>query len=322
MKVYDIISEVTPQYNPGAQARRAAMQPPPYVPSKTAPTATLSTSQKADARSAKTTANMQRLDRLRRQGKIGPVNAAYGKLIQQLKGKAAVKDIWDTAKNVKSAAGSAKLATFMKNIGGPVATFIRYVSLADIIKEYYDVIGAIEEAHQNGDLSEDPAESQTIFKSYVSQINGVLSAKLLAWYLAKKTSFTIAKWVARLIRWAVGATGTIATAGVGLAAVVASEGFFIWLERWLDSDQGRDWLLNGYIGMAIINLGKIEGSVYDSVTGYYQKQEKAKAGVQNKKAVDTAATPADKAAAQQKIDAEKAAQDRSDDIDALQAKLK
>ena len=104
--------------------------------------------------------------------------------------------------------------------------------------------------------------------------------------------------------------------------MIASEAFFIWLERWLDSDQGRDWLLNGYVGDAIIGLGKIEGSIYDTLTGYYTKQAGVKTDVQNKKALDAATTPQEKQAAQAAIDNKQTAQDRSDDIDALQKELK
>jgi hypothetical protein len=294
----------------------------PQVPAPQSPAAPLTKAQRAAARNAKTDANNQRLDQLKGKGKIGDARVEYAKLVQQLKGKAAVKDIYDAAKNAKSAIGAFKLETFMKNVGGPISMFVRAVDLYAIIQEYYNVTGSIEEAYQNGDLSDDAAENAAIFKSYISQINGVLTSKLAVWYGHAKTSFKIAKWIARIIRWAVGATGTVATGGIGLAAVIASEAFFIWLERWLDSDQGRDWLLNGYIGMAIIGLGKIEGSVYDAVTSYYKKQAGEKTNVQNKKALDTATTPADKAAAQQTIDTAKATQDRSDDIDALQKELK
>jgi hypothetical protein len=333
MKVYEILSEapavpsgytttasglVVPQ---SAVPTTAAPQPAPQTssPQTTAPQ---TTAQKAAARSAKTTANVQRIDRLKAKGKIGGVGAEYAKLVQKLKGRAAVKDIWDSAKNAKSKLGAAKLETFLKNIGGPFAAFFRYTDLLSIVKEYYDAVGAIEEAYQNGDLANDPAESDAIFKSYISQMNGVLTSKMLAWWVHAKTSFTIAKWVARLLRLMVGATTTIGTGGIGIAAVIASEVFFIWLERWLDSDAGRDALLNGYIGMLVINVGKVEGSLVDFVFGYYKKQSKEKDNVQNKKALDTATTPDAKAAAQQKIDTTKAAQDRSDDIDALQKELK
>lgn len=327
MKVYQIISEAVPQnYNPGALARRQAMRTQTAAPAATppvaAPAAPLSTAQKAAARTAKTGANVQRLDQLKGKGTVGDARVAYAKLVQQLKGKAAVKDIYDTAKNAKSAVGAAKLETFMKNVGGPISMFVRAVDLYAIIQEYYNVVGSIEEAYKNGDLSDDAAESDRIFKSYISQVNGVLTSKLAVWYVHARTSFKIAKWIARIIRWVAGGTTTLATGGIGLAAVIASEAFFIWLERWLDSDQGRDWLLNGYIGMAIIGLGKIEGSVYDTVTGYYKKQAGAKTDVQNKKALDTATTPQEKQAAQSAIDTKKSAQARSDDIDALQKELK
>jgi hypothetical protein len=324
MKVYQIISEVTPQnYNPGALARRQAMRTQaPVAPPVAAPAAPLTTAQQAAARAAKTTANVQRLDQLKGKGKIGDAKVEYAKLVQQLRGKAAVKDIYETAKNLKSARGAYKLETFMKNIGGPISMFIRAVDLLAIAREYYNVVGSIEDAYQNGDLSEDEAESARIFKSYISQVNGVLTAKLAVWYVHARTSFKIAKWIARIIRWVAGGTTTIATGGIGLAAVIASEAFFIWLERFLDSDQGRDWLLNGYIGMLIIGLGKAEGSVWDSLTGYYTKQAGVKTDVQNKKALDTATTPQEKQAAQAAIDNKQSAQDRSDDIDALQKKLK
>jgi hypothetical protein len=329
MKVYQIISEAPGGTPPpqkasarlqamqaNAQARRAAAMPP------AAPAAPLTTAQKAAARAAKTGANIQKLDQLKGKGAVGDARVAYSQLVQKLKGRAAVKDIYDTAKNAKSALGAAKLETFMKNVGGPIGMFVKAVDLYAIIQEYYNVVGSIEEAYKNGDLSNDEAESAGIFKSYISQVNGVLTAKLAVWFVHAKTSFNIAKWIARIVRWVAGGTTTLATGGIGLAAVVASEAFFIWLERFLDSDAGRDWLLNGYIGMAIIGLGKVEGSVWDSLTGYYTNQAKDKTTVQNKKALDTATTPADKAAAQQTIDTAKATQDRSDDIDALQKKLK
>jgi hypothetical protein len=323
MKVYDIISEAQPQYNPGALARRQAMRTQPSAaPTVATTSAPMTTGQKAASRSAKTTANIQRVGKLKGKGAVGDARVAYAQIVQKLKGRAAVKDIYDTAKNAKSALATAKLETFMKNIGSPAAALIRYISLYDIITDYFNVVGVVEEAYQNGDLSEDSAENDAIFKSYISQLNGILTAKLAVWYAGKKTSFTIAKWVARFIRLIVGGGTTLATAGIGLAAVVASEGFFIWLERFLDSDQGRDWLLNTWFGPWIIGLGKVQGSVWDSLTGYYKDQAGAKDDVQNKKALATATTPQAKQAAQATIDAKKAAQARSDDIDALQKELK
>jgi hypothetical protein len=316
MKVYEILSEA-PAVPPGYTTTASGLVvPQSAVPTPTAapqpapqPTSPQTTAQKAAARSAKTTANVQRIDRLTAKGKIGVVGAEYTKLVQKLKGRAAVKDIWDSAKNVKSKAGAAKLETFLKNIGGPLSTFFKATDFLSICKEYYDAVGAIQEAYQNGDLANNPAESDAIFKSYISQMNGVLTSKMLAWWLHLKTSFTIAKWVARLLRLMVGATTTISTGGIGIAAVIASEAFFIWLERWLDSDAGRDSLLNGYIGMLVINVGKVEGSLVDWVYGYYTKQSKEKDNVQNKKALATATTPDAKAAAQQKIDTATAAAD-------------
>ena len=325
MKVYEILSEapaVPAGYTTtasGLMVPNNSVSPPAAAPAPTTAPVNTNPYYQAGARTAK---NTQRLNKLKGKGLVGDAKVAYAKLVQQLKGRGKAADIWKTAQATKSAVGAAKLATFMKNVGGPLSMFVKAVDLYDIITDYYTAIGAVEEAHQNGDLSEDAAESQTIFKSYVSQLNGVLSVKLTTWFLHARTSFNIALWIARIVRWIVGGTSAVATGGIGLAAVVATEAFFIWLERWIDTDEGRDWFLTGVVGSMIIGLGRIEGSVWDALFGYYKKQDKAKATVQNKKALDTATTPADKAAAQQKIDTEKATQDRSDDIDALQKQLK
>ena len=319
MKVYQIISEATPQYNPGAQARRAAMKPQVAATSAPATSANPNPYYQAGSKMVK---NTQRLDKLKGKGVVGDTRVGYAKLVQQLKGRAKAADIWKTAQEAKSAVGAAKLATFMKNIGGPLSILIKTGELYNIITDYYDAIGGVEEAYQNEDLSTDAAENETIFKSYVSQLRGILTVKLAAWFANAYSSFKLAMIAARIIRWVAGGTSTIATGGIGLAAVIATEGFFIWFERWIDTPEGRDWFLTDVVGSIIIGLGKIESSAWDSLTGYYKKQANAKTTVQNKKALDTATTPADKAAAQQKIDIAKATQDRSDDIDALQKELK
>lgn len=321
MKVYDIISEATPQYTPGALARRnAARAQAPAASTQTAapsPAATpAKTSGPSDLRKQRTAQAAE----LRRQG--GPKSARkLGDIVKKH------HEIWKTG---NTAAAQAMEKSFWAKLGTSTGTLFKLLGLGASIADLYIDLAGLEDLYNNKELTKEEYEAEREFAF------GVFEAQIIVPMIVRFVANSrIVIMLVRLIKNVVlgaGAVAGVATGGVvsaaSIAAMVATEAGITAFQMWLGSDQGKDVLAKSVFMPIIKGGGYVGEGLWNKLlyafsnSSFYPDAEKKQGQFQNKKALDTAKTPQEKQAAQQAIDTAKATQDRSDDIDALQDKLK
>ena len=295
MKVYQIISEAEPQYTPGARARRANTRVrAPATPQTTAPST------------------------------VAPTPAATNKLGDIVKKRHA---IWKTG----NAEAAAKMeASFFARVGGTSAWLLKKIGLGAALWDLWIDLSGLEDLYNNKELSKEDYEAEREFAF------GIFEVQILAPFIIRFVSrgmevLLLAKVIKNVVLGA-GAVAGVATGGVVSAASIATmfftEAGITAFQLWLGSDQGKDYLGNKIFMPYIRGIGYAGEGIWNKMlyafsnSSFYKDAEKKQGQFQNKKALDTAKTPQEKQAAQQAIDTAKATQDRSDDIDALQDKLK
>jgi hypothetical protein len=294
MKVYQIISEAAPQYNPGAQSRRAARRIAPPAVSTPAPST------------------------------VAPTPAATNKLGDIVKKRHA---IWKTG----NAEAAAKMeAGFFARVGGTFAWLLKKIGLGAALWDLWIDLSGLEDLYNNKELSKEDYEAEREFAF------GIFEAQILAPFIIRFVSrsmevLLLAKVIKNVVLTA-GVVAGVATGGVvsaaSIATMIATEAGITAFQLWLGSDQGKDYLGKQIFMPYIRGAGYVGEGIWNKLlyafsnSSFYKDAEKKQGQFQNKKALDTAKTPQEKQAAQQAIDTAKATQDRSDDIDALQAKLK
>lgn len=278
MKIYEIISEAPEYTTPGgivipSGAKTAApISKPTTAPSGPAGKAIDLTTKSGVADRAKTIG--RRYDSVK--------GGALAKLLAHIQKKKKISAGWDEFKKTSNANSTKQFLKFQQRAGKVISWGMRALGLIVIVTEYYNVTGQLEELYQNDEIDD------AIFKEYIGQCNGILTTQLIAWYAQIKLSSKLAFVLFRIVRWVAGGLSAGATLGASIATIVASEAFFVWFERFLNSPSGQDWLINGYFGPLITNVGYVQGAAWNLLFGYYDKQAVNKA---DKKAKDTGKEP-------------------------------
>jgi len=312
MKVYDIISEATPQYTPGALARRNAARTQTRVaPSQTAtPTATpAKTSGPSDLRNQRTAQAAE----LRRQG--GPKSfRKAGDIIKKH------HEIWKTG---NGEAAKAVEKSFYAKLGTSTVWFLKALGFVSAAGELWVDLGGLEELYNNKEITKEDyeAEREFAFGVFEAQILVPMIARALA---NSRIVLMIIRGIKNIVLGA-GAIAGVTTGGVvsaaSIAAMIATEAGITALQMWIGSDQGKDYIASG-IGKWLRYPGAVGESIWNwlmngfKISTFYADAEKKQGKFQNQKALKAATTPQEKQAAQQAI----AAADADADDEASRAR--
>lgn len=257
MRIYELLSEA-PNIGPttttpsGIIIPQTAATPsgktPPYTPSSTTP------SKKVGPFGQRTTVNPN-------VGKTSSPGQEIGSLWKDIKKKRRI-DATRKARIEK---------VWMGKYGFWLSKLMQVIGIAVSLTELYTDLEVAEEAYNEGDISIKQLESIREF------LYGIFTAQTLVPITRRiVTNVKIVTWIARALRYIVGGAGAIVTGGASLAAVVATEAFFIWFQSWLGSDAGKDWIANTFLLGIVKTMGKIPEGAMSSLFNYYENAEKGK----------------------------------------------
>lgn len=278
MKIFDIISEAQPVDREEMKRRRDRAAELNKQMRDTA-----SAREKAAADSA---ARRQKVADIKQQK---PVAMAVRDVKKYITGR---QSNWRSNQN----AANATQEKWMKLFGTKLVTLMRVLGLVGPLTYLYLDLDSWEQEYVKGGWTREQYEEgrEFLFGMFMTQV-------LTPIIIRRLSQLSIVLWIVRGIRYLVaGATGVV-TGGATVAAVVATEGFFIWLQYFLSTSAGKDWLVN-FLGTNVIRtMGKIPEGAWSSLTDAYQKSDQAKL----KKQDPTKAAEVEKQQKQQASDLEK-----------------
>lgn len=309
MKVYQIISEVTPpKVSPSQRmaARNAAIAANQQAAAAQA--AAAQAAQTAAAQAAMTPKQLAQAEVDSIKAKSAAARAGTNKLdiftksVMAGEEKTLIKKVWDQLKVEETAAGLAKYNSFLAStLGKALKWGLPLAGLLLIARGYYNAISNLELMYEDGridDLSKKmskPISPQDLFRAFIDQTNAILQAQVLAWVVHAVADVKIAAMIAKSIIRVGSISSAGATFGASLIALLATEAGFIAFEAFISSESGRTWLANNILTAGIIGLGSWQSDAFDYATQYFANQD-----VKRKQAA--AKTSPEKAAVQQEID--------------------
>lgn len=172
-------------------------------------------------------------------------------------------------------------------------TFFRVIGLLGPTVQLYMDLENLDEDYKSG---EDPnLQTADDLEAARRAAWGVWNIAALASVVWMIKGGRAALWIAKIIRW--GAAGAGVASGVGAAAAVAgmiaSEALFAAFENFLQSDAGKEWLLNSFLRPIVMAGGTISEGIWDSLrkmftgSSYYKQANQGKADADKKKGKET-----------------------------------
>ena len=318
MKVYQIISEATPPGLEPWRRRAAARNAAILAQQQAAQAAALAQQQAAQAAAAQAAAaqaaaaQAAMTPKQLAQAEVDRIKAdaagrsagksVFDKIAISGDEKILTKEVWDKLKVEETANGLAKYKSFLASaLGKAIKWAFPTAGLVIIAQDYYNVIGNIEKAYEDGSidkrslLTKNNTPPQELFRHYINEANVILQAQVLAWVVHAVADVKLAAGLSRMVRWVGGVSSAGVTFGTSLIALFATEAGLLALDLFLTSEGGRTWLAKTLIGPTIIGLGSMQSSTYDYFTNYFEKQDV-------KKKLATAKNPQEKTAVQREID--------------------
>lgn len=160
---------------------------------------------------------------------------------------------------------------WMGKYGYALTGLMKLLGVSIALGQLYVDLDGLEEDYNNGEINKAQVESAREF------LYGVFSAQILVPAVARRlASARIIVFIARIIKNIAAGLGAGVTGGASIAAAIATEGFFIWLQSWLGSDAGKDWIANNFLMGIVKTVGKIPEGAWSSLTDYYEKLDKNK----------------------------------------------
>lgn len=256
---------------------------------------------------------------LRKQG--GPKSARkLGDIVKQR------RHIW----KVENARAAAKMeSSFWAKLGTSAGLLFKWLGLGAAITELYIDLAGLKELYLNKELTKEEYEAEREFAFGVFQVQ-IIAPAVVRFVANSRIVLMLVRLIKNVVLGAGAVAGVVtggAVSAASIATMIATEAGLMAFQMWLGSEQGKTVLAKqfggiirqgGYVGEGIWN-----NMLYAfSNSSFYKDAENEQGDFQNQKALKTAKTPQEKQAAQLAIDTKKSAQDRSDDIDALQKELK
>ena len=168
-------------------------------------------------------------------------------------------------KETQSAKLAASEAKNMKYWGTPIKWLFKFLGLMDATIQLYAALDNADEGLAKGELT--PEQHKEVrefhFGIYQTQILLPTVTKLLA----KGVGLVrFANWIKRI--------GALISAPVtgfaSVAVMVSTEAFFVWLQDWIGSPEGRDWIAT-YLFEYVQAFGKVSTSIWDKLAEAFSK---------------------------------------------------
>ncbi len=175
---------------------------------------------------------------------------------------------------------AARTAARAKLISGYVIKPILVVfRIYDQVMDLYEHLSFVEELYATGAISAEEFKRQRGWYIGMWEVQ-VLAPTVARVLMVSRLVALVARALVTLITAAVGTVAAVPTGGAAaagsIAAVVAEQAFFIWLQKWLQSEQAQDFLIK-HVMMPIVMAGKVTDDAWDMLTGYYKKADEKKA---------------------------------------------
>lgn len=149
----------------------------------------------------------------------------------------------------------------------------------DQVMDLYEHLAFAEELYANGSISPEEFKRQRGWYIGMWELQ-VLAPTIARALMVSRLVALVARVLVTLITATVGTVAAVPTGGAAaagsIAAVVAEQAFFIWLQKWLQSEQAQDFLIK-HVMMPIVMVGKVSDDAWDMLTGYYKKADEKKA---------------------------------------------
>ena len=147
----------------------------------------------------------------------------------------------------------------------PLVMIFRVVGITTAVTQLYGTLCALEAMYIKGLIDETRLESQREFEFGVfqTQILLPLLPKIIGWFL---NFLTGAKAVTRLF----GGLSAGVTAGASVVAAIATAAGVTWLQYWLGTEKGRDWIQASIFMTPVKLFGKIGDEAWDQLMNAYQ----------------------------------------------------
>lgn len=262
MKVYEILSEAPEYTSPGgivipAGSKTAEPLPKPETPAE--PPKTPNAARRANAKIKNVFTTVSDVNK--------EINRRIGSAISRKDRRAEKID-----------------AKWKNSYGFALTTFMRLIGIAGAITDLYVELDHADEMFKNEEISAE------ILKEYRQWSFGRFELQVLVpavtRFLGRATG------VAATVRWiknGLAMFGSTVSFGATAAAALASEAFFIWLQRWLSSPQANEWFAHGVLRYILETGGSLPESMWSDLTGYYEKDAKKKPATSAKPAAGATA---------------------------------
>ena len=211
-------------------------------------------------------------------------------------------DRWIDAKKDVAARKAAATATYAKRAGA-IGKVLDILGIGALIINALVKLNAVEELYTTGQISEERYHDAREWYLGMFEVQILIPAIVSKMRIAKVVGF-----VARMIVSIITLGGSVfgVTAPAALAALVAEQAFFTWLQWFLTTDTATQWL-SKYFAMPIMTGGKLLDGAWDALLDHYKGAEKKKAVTPQKGTAGSPKPPVN-TAQQQAADAQASAQ--------------
>jgi hypothetical protein len=211
-------------------------------------------------------------------------------------------DRWIDAKKDAAARKASATEVYAKRAGA-IGKILDLLGIGALIVTALVKLRAVEELYTTGQISEERYHDAREWYLGMFEVQLLIPAIVSKMRIAKIVGF-----VARLIVSLITLGGSVfgVTAPAALAALVAEQAFFTWLQWFLTTDTATKWL-SQYFAMPIMTGGKLLDGAWDALLDHYKGAEQKKA-VTPQKGTAGAAKPPVNAAKQQADDMQASAQ--------------
>ena len=155
-------------------------------------------------------------------------------------------------------------ARWTNKFAKPLVLVFRFVGITTAVTQLYANLCVLEAMYVQGLIDETKLQSQREFEFGVfqTQILLPLVPKIVKWFVNLCTG---AKAITRLF----GGLSAVGTAGVSIGVMLATEAGVTWLQYWLGTENGRNWVAS--LAFAPVKyFGKIGDEVWDQILNAYQ----------------------------------------------------
>lgn len=154
------------------------------------------------------------------------------------------------------------------SVGRGWTMVFRAMSLVVPIAQLLADLEKTKEARDSGELT--PEEYEEARKFHVGVFQTQLLIPAIGRFVVNVAKVGLAL---RLFKNLGALVSAPATAGLSIAAAIASDAAIIWAQQWLGSDDGKEWL-SKYLMDVIVSWGSVGTNLYDEIVKKYNELKK------------------------------------------------